>query len=111
MEVYVLEDVKDNRFVIGGKPNTKVYWQVTGERQDVSAEAIRRLISFEQPKNGKLRSRMLDDEFLSGVMLQLEREGKAQGLDFRTNAGRVRFEQMKRNLEVKTEVHHINKRN
>lgn len=29
-DVYVLEDIKGNTFVIGGKPYTKVYWQVTG---------------------------------------------------------------------------------
>ncbi|MEO0071651.1 MAG: hypothetical protein ABIK39_06175 [candidate division WOR-3 bacterium] len=93
--VYVAEDVKGNRFVIGGPANAKVYWQVTGERQDVSAEATRRMMPVEQPKTGELAGRMLDDDFLAGCMLQLEREGKASGLDFRTAAGRARYEQMK----------------
>jgi hypothetical protein len=94
-DVYVAEDVKGNRFVIGGKPGTKVYWQVTGERQDVSAEAIRRMMPVEQPKTGALAGRMLDDEFLSGCMEQLESEGKATGINFRTAEGRRRYEQMK----------------
>jgi len=38
---------------------------------------------------------MLDDEFLSGCMEQLEREGKAEGINYRTNEGRKRYEQMK----------------
>ncbi len=94
-DVYVAEDIQGNVFVIGGKPGTKVYWQVTGERQDVSAEATRRMMPVEQPKTGELAGRMLDDDFLAGCMLQLEREGKAEGLDFRTPAGRARYEQMK----------------
>ncbi len=49
----------------------------------------------EQPKTGELAGRMLDDDFLAGCMLQLEREGKAQGLNFRTPGGRARYEQMK----------------
>ncbi|MEO0112028.1 MAG: hypothetical protein ABIK77_06760, partial [candidate division WOR-3 bacterium] len=95
-EVYVIEDVKDNRFVIGGKPGVKVYWVVMGERADVSAEVIRRLMPVEQEKIGVLRGRMLDDEFLSGCMEQLEREGKASGINFRTDEGRKRYEDMKR---------------
>ncbi|MEO0019559.1 MAG: hypothetical protein ABIK47_02825, partial [candidate division WOR-3 bacterium] len=94
-DVYVAEKISGNRFVIGGKPGMEVYWQVTGERQDVSAEATRRMMPVEQPKTGELAGRMLDDDFLAGCMLQLEREGKAQGLDFRTAAGRARYEQMK----------------
>jgi hypothetical protein len=100
-DVYVLEDIKGNTFVIGGKPKTKVYWQVTGERADVSAEAIRRLMPVEQLKTGALSGRMLDDEFLSGCMEQLEREGKAQGINFRTNEGRKRYEEMKKISKIK----------
>ncbi len=98
-DVYVAEDIKGNTFVIGGKPGTKVYWLVTGERQDVSAEAIRRLMPVEQPKTGELKGRMLDDDFLVGCMEQLEREGKASGIDFRTTEGRKRYEDMKRRPE------------
>ncbi|MEO0087593.1 MAG: hypothetical protein ABIK90_05930, partial [candidate division WOR-3 bacterium] len=104
-EVYVIEDVKDNRFVIGGKPGVKVYWVVMGERADVSAEVIRRLMPVEQEKIGELRGRMLDDEFLSGCMEQLEREGKASGINFRTAQGRKRYEDMKRALkELEREI-------
>ncbi|MBM3314280.1 hypothetical protein FJY71_00350 [candidate division WOR-3 bacterium] len=94
-DVYVTEEVVSNRLVIGGKPGTKVYWQVTGERKDVTAEAIRRMMPVEQPKTQDLAGRMLDDDFLVGCMEQLAREGKAQGIDFRTAAGRMRYEQMK----------------
>jgi hypothetical protein len=91
-DVYVAEDVGGNRLAVGGKPGTKVYWQVTGDRKDLSAEAIRRLMPVEQPKTGALAGRMLDDEFLAGCMGQLTREGKAQGIDFRTASGRERYE-------------------
>ncbi|MEO0069068.1 MAG: hypothetical protein ABIK23_08090, partial [candidate division WOR-3 bacterium] len=94
-DVYVAEKITGNRFVIGGKPGMEVYWQVTGERQDVSAEATRRMMPVEQEKTGELAGRMLDDDFLAGCMLQLEHEGKASGLDFRTAAGRARYERMK----------------
>jgi len=97
--VYVAEDVAGNRFAIGGKPGTKVYWQVTGERKDVSAEATRRMMPVEQPKTGPLAGRMLDDEFISGCMAQLKRDGKSQGIDFRTAAGRQRYERMKQLTE------------
>jgi len=95
-DVYVAEKIQANRFVIGGKPGTEVYWMVTGERADVSAEAIRRMMPVEQPKTGELAGRMLDDEFLAGCMGQLEREGKAGGINFRTPGGRRRYEEMKR---------------
>ena len=97
--VYVAEDVAGNRFTIGGPAGAKVYWQVTGERRDVSAEAIRRMMPVEQPKTGDLAGTMLDDEFLSGCMEQLEREGKASGIEFRTVAGRMRYERMERMTE------------
>ena len=96
--VYVAEKVAGNRFVVGGPAGAEVYGQVTGERKDVSAEATRRMMPVEQPKNGPLAGRMLDDEFLSGCMDQLVREGKAQGIDFRTAAGRQRYEKMRQHL-------------
>jgi len=99
--VYVAEDISGNRFVAGGRPGMKVYWQVTGDRKDQSAEVIRAMMPVEQPKTGALAGRMLDDDFLVGCMSQLEREGKAAGIDFRTAAGRQRYENMKRMLEEK----------
>ncbi|NPV13848.1 hypothetical protein HPY86_02825 [candidate division WOR-3 bacterium] len=101
--VYVAEKISGNRFVIGGKPGMEVYWLVTGERKDVSAEVTRRMMPVEQPKTGELAGRMLDDEFLAGCMEQLEREGKASGIDFRTPGGRQRYERMKRALQEKPE--------
>jgi hypothetical protein len=99
--IYVAEDVSGNRFAIGGPAGAKVYWQVTGERQDVSAEITRRLMPVEQPKTGVLAGTMLDDDFLRGAMDQLVREGKAQGIDFRTAAGRQRYEKMKQMTDRK----------
>lgn len=98
-DVFVAHEVTGNAFVIGGKPGIKVYWQVTGDRKDVSAEAIRAMMPVEQPKTGALAGRMLDDDFLSGCMEQLVREGKAAGIDFRTAGGRMRYEQMKQRTE------------
>ena len=94
-DVHVAEDVTGSRFTIGGQPGAKVYWQVTGERTDVSAEATRRMMPVEQPKNGALAGRMLDDDFLVGCMDQLLREGRSAGIDFRTAAGRQRYEKMR----------------
>jgi hypothetical protein len=100
-DVYLVEEVSGNRFTIGGKPGTKVNWIATGERKDVSAEITRRLMPVEQPKTGVLAGTMLDDDFLRGAMDQLVREGKAQGIDFRTAGGRQSYEKMKQSAEQK----------
>jgi len=97
-DVYVAEKVSGNLFTVGGPPGTEVYWQVTGERKDVSAEVTRRMMPVEQPKSGELAGRMLDDDFLSGCMDQLVWEGKASGIDFRTAAGRQKYERSRQML-------------
>ena len=89
---------RGNRFVIGGKPGIKVYWQVTGDRKDQSAEVIRTMMPVEQPKTGALAGRSLDDDFLVGCMQQLEHMGKAGEFSFRTAAGRQRYEDMLKQL-------------
>ncbi len=94
-DVYVVEEVHNNQFVIGGKPGTKVYWMVTGERKDQSAEIIRALMPVEQQKTGALVGRSLDDEFLATTMKQLEEMGISHKFHFRTAAGRHRYELMK----------------
>ena len=94
-DVYVVEEVHNNRFVIGGKPGTKVYWMVTGERKDQSAEIIRAMMPVEQQKTGALVGRSLDDEFLATTMKQLEEMGISYKFHFRTAAGRRRYELMK----------------
>jgi len=91
-DVYVAEKVTGNRFVIGGKPGTEVYWTVTGERQDQSAEITRILMPVEQPKEEALAGRSLDDDFLAATMSQLERMGQGSQFNFRTQAGRARYE-------------------
>jgi hypothetical protein len=97
-DVYVIEKPAGNRFVVGGKPGAEIYWQVTGDRKDPSAEAIRYMMPIEQPKTGVLAGRMLDDDFLVGCMLQLEQMGKAGEFSFRTAAARQRYEDMLRRL-------------
>jgi hypothetical protein len=98
-DVYVAEKVTGNRFVIGGKPGTEVYWTVTGDRKDLSAEITRLLMPVEQLKDGDLTGHSLDDDFLASTMSQLERMGQAGKFSFRTQAGREKFERSRQALE------------
>jgi hypothetical protein len=98
-DVYVVEKVKDNRFVIGGKPGADVYWMVTGSRKDPSAEIARILMPVEQVKEGALIGQSLDDEFLVTTMAQLERMGQSAGFKFRHASEQKRYEKMKQHLE------------
>jgi hypothetical protein len=100
-DVYVSEEVSGNHFVIGGKPSTKVFWTVSGERKDETAEIGRLLQPVEMRKTGHLRGVSLDDAMLVGAMSELEQTGKAGEFSFRTAAGRQRYEAMKRMLEEK----------
>ncbi|MGB3342265.1 MAG: hypothetical protein WBB37_12395 [bacterium] len=95
-DVFVTEEVENNQFIIGGKPGTKVYWMVTGERKDPSAEVTKIIMPVEQSKEGELAGRSLDDDFLAVTKTQLEEMGKADGFTFRTEAGRRKYENMKR---------------
>jgi hypothetical protein len=58
--VYVAEDVAGNSFAIGGRPGTKVYWTVTGERKDDVAADARASMPVEQPKTDELRGRSVN---------------------------------------------------
>ncbi len=98
-DIYVAEKVKGNRFIIGGKPGTEVYWMVTADRKDPSAEITRIIMPVEQVKEGGLVGRSLDDEFLVSTMAQLERMGKASGFKFRHASEQKRYEEMKKQLE------------
>jgi hypothetical protein len=97
--VYVAEDIGGNRFVVGGKPGAKVYWQVTGDRKDPSAEITRIIMPVEQPKTGQLAGHSLDDDFLRSTKDQLDRMGAGGQFDFRTAEGRKRYDEMKRPAE------------
>jgi hypothetical protein len=97
--VYVAEEEANNHFVIGGKPGMKVFWSVTGERKDETAEICRLLQPVEMTKTGSQRGVSLDDEGLAGVMDQLVQMGKAGEFSFRTASGRQRYEALKRMLE------------
>ncbi len=73
----------------------KVYWTVTADRKDPSAEIIRIIMPVEQLKTGGLANRSLNDEFLVTTMAQLERMGKASGFKFRHASEQKRYEEMK----------------
>ncbi|MEO0091682.1 MAG: hypothetical protein ABIK61_03110 [candidate division WOR-3 bacterium] len=94
-DVYVAEKVKGNMFVIGGKPGTEVYWLVTGDRKDQSAEITRIIMPVEQIKDGELRGRSLDDDFLCVTKEQLDRMGKGNLFNFRTTFGQQKYENSK----------------
>ena len=97
-EVYVAGDIQGNRFTIGGRPGAKVYWMVTGARNDQGARIIEAMMPVEQPKTGALAGRMLDDDFLVGTMGQLESMGLGSRFHFRTSLGQQRYEEMKKLL-------------
>ena len=98
------EEVEANRFVIGGKPGTRVYWTVTGERKDPSAEITRILMPVEQVKEGEHVGHSLDDDFLASTMRQLERMGEAGRFSFRTAEGREKYERSLRPPEKPEEM-------
>jgi hypothetical protein len=98
-DVYVSDKVSGNRFVIGGKPGTEVYWTVTGDRKDQSAEITRILMPVEQLKEGDLAGHSLDDDFLAATMSQLERMGEAGKFNFRTAEGQEKYERSLRARE------------
>jgi len=50
-DVFVVQEVTGNRFAIGGKPGIKVFWQVTGIRQDPFANANRIQVEVDKPVN------------------------------------------------------------
>jgi len=87
-DVYVAERVNGNRFTIGGKPGTEVYWTVTGERKDQSAEIARILTPVEQAKTGSLVGHSLDDDGLANVIEELDQKGLGGNFRLRTAAGR-----------------------
>lgn len=95
-DVYVVEDVAGSAFAIGGKPGTKVYWTVTGERDDQVAKACRILTPVEQPKTGSWVGRSIGDASLANRMPALEEKGAAQDFRFRSPAGRQRYEDLVR---------------
>ena len=53
----------------------------------------------EQIKEGDLAGHSLDDDFLASTMSQLERMGQAGKFNFRTHAGREKYERSQQALE------------
>ena len=84
-EIFVAEDVIGNRFVIGGKPGTKVYWTVTAERKDVHARIAKILTPVEQPKAGHLVGHSLDDDAMISIYDRIKTRGD---FHWRTEEGR-----------------------
>jgi hypothetical protein len=95
-EVFIAEEVQNNRFMIGGKPGTEVHWMVTGERKDPSAKITKIIMPVEQTKDGDLAGRSLDDDFLCSTREQLERMGQAAEFGFRLATSQHRYEEMRR---------------
>jgi hypothetical protein len=95
---YLVENVKDNQFIIAGKPGSEVHWLVTGERKDPSAEATKILMPVEQPKTGDLAGRSLDDNFLYSTMAQLETMGFGDKFAFRSPDAKKRYEDYKQRI-------------
>jgi hypothetical protein len=96
---FVAEEVRGNHFTIGGDPGMKVYWIVTGDRKDPSAEITRIIMPVEQLKEGALAGRSLDDDFLAVTKAQLEQMGQAGEFEFRTSAGREKYERSIRGVK------------
>ncbi len=93
--VYIVENVNGNSFIIGGNVDTEVHWTVTAERTDQSAEITKIIMPVEQLKEGELAGRSLDDDFLATTMSQLEEMGRADGFRFRTTRGQQKYENSK----------------
>ncbi len=91
-DVYVAAEVSSGGFTIGGRPDTKVYWTVTAERNDDVARMCRILSPVEQPKTGAWAGRSIADASLANRMPALAQAGAAGGFRFRTAAGRERYE-------------------
>jgi len=95
-DVYVAVDVAGNSFSIGGRPGTKVYWVVTGERKDQVAEITRIRTPVQKRRTGALVGRSISDANLVGAMPELQRLGLGGRFSFRTAAGRRRYEDVLR---------------
>ncbi len=66
-EIYVAEKINGNRFSVGGKPGTEVYWTVMAERKDIHAEIARIETPVVQEKKGDLRGHSIDDDAMIGM--------------------------------------------
>jgi hypothetical protein len=91
-DVYVADNVTCNRFTIGGKPGTEVYWTVTGERKDQVAEITRARMPVQERRTGALVGRSISDANLAGAMPELQRLGLGGRYSFRTVEERQRYE-------------------
>jgi hypothetical protein len=97
-EIYVAEKISENRFVVGGKPGTEVYWTVIAERKDMHAEIARILTPVEQQKTGDLIGHSLDDDGLVSIYNELE-EKRPGFFHFKTAEGQRVHEQGERRAE------------
>jgi hypothetical protein len=95
-DVYIAVDVAGNSFSIGGRPGTKVYWAVTGERKDQVAEITRIRTPVQKRRTGALVGRSISDANLVGALPELQRLGLGGRFSFRTAAGRRRYEDVLR---------------
>jgi hypothetical protein len=98
--VYVAEKIKNNQFVVGGKPGMEVYWEVTAERTDIHAEIARIQTPVVQEKKGELRGHSIDDDAMIGIYDGIKQKNP-QLFKFKTEEGRSVHEQSKKILAPK----------
>jgi len=101
--VYIADDITGNRFIIGGEPGTKVYWQVTGERNDQSAQIARIVYPVIAPKSSHYLEMPIDDEFLIYTYDMLVEHGYEGLFDFKTDYAREKYESLHSALADTTE--------
>jgi hypothetical protein len=87
-DVFVAKKIVGNRFAVGGKPGTEVYWTVIAERKDQHAEVARVLTPVEQSKVNELVNHSIDDDALIGVYDELVTRGHGEKFEFKTEEGR-----------------------
>ncbi len=97
-DVYVAEKIKNNRFVVGGKPGIEVYWEVTGERTDIHAEIARIQTPVVQEKTGHLRNHSIDDDAMIGMYDSIKPRNP-ELFTFKTEEGRGVYDMLKRMIE------------
>jgi len=81
--VYIAEEISNNQFKIRGKAGMKIYWQVTGIRQDVWANAHR--IPVEVEKSERERGYYIHPELYRAPRRKRRRVGRHPDLMKRMN--------------------------
>ncbi len=59
-QAYVAKEISDNKFSIGGAPNTKVSWAVHAERNDPTLQYFNRQSAYEAVRETKSQVRKVN---------------------------------------------------